>query len=131
MVRQRRQWQSASETFDLSESGRDESGPTEQRGPGADDGLDPNTPAVFPADDPPAGAAPVNADGGASWALAQLLQLRLFTELHKSAEGAGKWRAKICFAADFIVRVVVLLMLLAVIATIAWKTLAPLPPFWQ
>ncbi|HEX7167545.1 MAG TPA: hypothetical protein VF230_11250 [Acidimicrobiales bacterium] len=92
---------------------------------------DPGEPASYPADD--TAALPPGADSGATRALAGLLKLSPFLDLHDRAGTSEdhRFRAWVCFVLDGIVRFVVVALLLGVIVALAWKTLAPLPDFWQ
>lgn len=97
---------------------------------------DENNPSSFPVGDgeppnPTAPALPVPADGGASRLLLGLAKVTPFLDLHDRAVGDSKWRARFCFALDLTLRLTVYAALLGAIVAVAWKTLAPFPPFWQ
>lgn len=99
-------------------------------GAGAD-GPEPDeaSPASYPPEPGDAPALPVTADAGATRALAKLLTLSPFLDLHDRA-GHGvdhHLRSQLCFALDLVLRLVVVVVLLAILIAIAWKTLAPLP----
>lgn len=78
---------------------------------------------------------PQHSDGGTSRLLAWLLGLSPFIDLHHKAlaktGGKHPWREGICVTLDCAFRVMVLALLLAIIGAVAWKTLAPLPSFWE
>lgn len=87
-------------------------------------------PAAYPPE--PADRAPVvpaSADAGTTRALAALLKLSPFLDLHSHAGNVEKHRLRgqVCFVLDLLVRLVVVALLLGVITAVAWKTLAPLP----
>lgn len=65
--------------------------------------------------------------------LAHLLSLSPFLELHYRADHPEDHhlRATVCFILDSVLRAVVAVLLLLVVVGIAWKTLAPLPHFWD
>lgn len=85
--------------------------------PGPDDGLTP--------------ALPLESDAGATRALAALLGMTPFLDLHDRAGGDSVARRRICFAVDFLLRLVVVTLLVAVIALVVWKLLAPFPSLWE
>jgi hypothetical protein len=92
--------------------------------------LDDENKGAFPAgkedDAPPDGA------GGATGQLWKLLTQHPFLDLYdRHAKSVLTTRGKWCFAAEFVLRLVVLLILLAIIVAVAWKTLAPLPHLWS
>ena len=91
--------------------------------------VDENAAAAYPAD--PAEPAAPPASAGASTALARLLRRTPFPDLHDRAQtaevrGLTWW---VCFILDLLVRVVTVAVLIGVLAGVAWKTLAPFPPF--
>src|SRR4051794_19673847 len=97
---------------------------------------DPEHPANYPPEPressavPPAPPAP-DAAGGALGALSWLLFVSPFTDLYRRAYGVETRHAKLkgfCFAFDFVVRLLVTLLLLALAAALAYKALAPFPP---
>lgn len=84
--------------------------------------VDPNEPlAIDPA-----------VDAGATRTLFRLLSARPFSDLYQKV-GAGnlKFRGWVCFVFDFLFRLAVILLLIGIIFAVAWKTFAPLPPFWD
>ncbi len=85
---------------------------------------------VAPDDEP---AVPQGADAGTTRALARLLKASPFLDLHERAGNPidHRLRGGLCFALDFIVRLVAVALLLGVLMAIAWKTLAPLPDLWS
>ncbi len=95
---------------------------------------DPDSPATLPVTPNEPGAPPSLsgvADGGSSNALARLLEKSPFTDLHERAGGSHPFRGAVCFACDFLMRLCVVALLVAIIGAVAWKTLAPLPAFWH
>jgi hypothetical protein len=92
---------------------------------------DEGSPAALPStDDPtfvPAG------EGGTAKALAKLLQQSPFLDLHERAGSPADHRLRggACFVTDFVLRLAVVVLLLAVIAAVAWRALAPLPKLWS
>ena len=90
---------------------------------------DESSPASYPPDPNDTPALPVDTDAGATRALSALLKLSPFLDLHQKAGMTADHpvRERVCFFFDFLIRLVVVVILLAVIVAIAWKTLAPLP----
>jgi hypothetical protein len=97
-----------------------------------------------PVDATPTDPPPSVADGGASGALAILQRRTPFLDLfcsvavRVSPDGppavriatmrrAHPWLFGLCWMSDFLIRAVVTLLLIGVLAAVAWKTLAPLP----
>lgn len=68
-------------------------------------------------------------DAGATRALAILLRLTPCLDLHKRAGDVDRHpkRGMLCFALDLFIRCLAVLLLIAIVAAVAWKTLAPLP----
>ena len=94
---------------------------------------DENHPAAYPpdpADDKPP-ELPPSVDSGGTRALYSLLRATPFLDLHKKAGGKHPVRGWVCFASDFLVRLIVLILMIGIIGAVVWKTLAPLPEFWQ
>lgn len=91
---------------------------------------DESSPAAFPttSDDTP--SFPPTADAGATRALAAFLKLYPFLDLHDRAGANADHRVRgwVCFSLDLCLRLVVVVLIVAVILAIAWKTLAPFPP---
>jgi hypothetical protein len=87
--------------------------------------LDADEPGGFPLvdDDDPQ----LPNDGGTTRVLTGLLRLSPFLALDDRAGGDHPKRRAFCFGLDLTFRLMVALLLLAVIAGIAWKTLAPFP----
>jgi hypothetical protein len=90
---------------------------------------DERSPAAFPATDAP--ALPAESDAGTSRALAAFLTITPFLDLHERAGDSDRHphRARLCFTLDLLVRAAAIALLLAVIGAVAWKVIAPLPPF--
>jgi len=88
---------------------------------------DETEPAVFPAND----EIPVGADAGTTRTLMSLLSAHPFWNLYEATRSPEplKGRALFCFVMDVIFRIVVVLLLLGIIAAVAYKTFAPLPHF--
>jgi hypothetical protein len=100
----------------------------------SDSGPSEDEPAAFPADEDDklaAAAAAMAQDAGTAHLLARLLRLSPFLDLHDRAGGHHPWRSGICFFFDFLLRLAVVTALLAIVVGVAWKTLAPLPRFWD
>lgn len=83
--------------------------------------------AASPAGYPIAGDDAMPNDGGATRLLTGLMRASPFLDLDERAGGDSRWRRRVCFTLDAIVRGVVVIALLGVIVGIAWKTLAPFP----
>ncbi len=94
---------------------------------------DAKVPAAFPTspDEPAGPALPTGVDAGSTRALSWLLTASPFLDLHQKAGGDHPKRGALCFLFDFLLRLLVVVLLLAIVTTVAWKTLAPLPPLWQ
>lgn len=90
---------------------------------------DENHPAGYPASPEEDAALPSNMDAGTTRALTRLLRLSPFLSLHRAYGGDLKWRRRLCFTLDCIVRAVVVSLILAILFAVAWKTLIPLPPW--
>lgn len=92
---------------------------------------DENNPAALPSTDAPT-FGPVG-EGGTAKALAKLLQQTPFLDFHERAGSPAdhRLRGRVCFAIDFLLRLAVVGLLLAVIAAVAWRALAPLPALWS
>lgn len=96
---------------------------------GGDDVPEPDerAPAAFPAD--PSNDAPgvptLPHDGGTTRFLAALLTQSPFLDLHDRAAGDPAFRRRLCFGLDLIYRVLIYTLILAIVAGVAWKTLAP------
>lgn len=90
---------------------------------------DENTPASYPAavEDQTAGL-PAEIDAGTTRALSRLLTATPFIDLHHKAGGDSAWRRRLCFTLDLLFRLAVYVLLLGIIALVAWKVLAPVPP---
>jgi len=92
---------------------------------------DDDVPAVYPASDGDQTSpdVPATSDAGTTRALSALLRLSPFLDLHRKAgdEDRHRKRGTMCFFLDLAVRVVTILLLLAILTAVAWKTLAPLP----
>jgi hypothetical protein len=90
---------------------------------------DEQSPAAYPATDSPALGA--DADAGTTRALAAFLTITPFLDLHERAghPEQHRGRARLCFALDLVVRAAAIALLLGLIAAVAWKVIAPLPPF--
>lgn len=88
---------------------------------------DPSHAAAFPATDD-ASFGPVG-DAGTTGALAHLLRRTPFLDLHERAGSPAdhRFRGWLCFSLDFVVRLLIVVLILGIIAAVAWKTLAPLP----
>lgn len=89
---------------------------------------DPERPAAYPPDQD--GLVPTH-DGGTTSLLAKFLSRSPFLDLHARAldidGGEHRVRAAACFALDCLFRAVVVVLILGIVAGVAWKTLAPLP----
>jgi hypothetical protein len=94
---------------------------------------DEKQPAAYPPDPGEAKAPelPTGVDSGSTRALSSLLKASPFLDLHEKAGGKHPLRGGICFISDYLVRLTVLVLILGIIGCVAWKTLAPLPAFWQ
>ncbi len=93
---------------------------------------DESAPANFPALPEEAPRLSTGADAGATQALAGFLKLTPFIDLHQKAgdESGHRFRGWLCFTLDTLIRLVVIVLILAIIVTVAWKTLAPVPVPW-
>ncbi|HEU5151577.1 MAG TPA: hypothetical protein VFU19_13825 [Iamia sp.] len=96
----------------------DESGP----------GPDPSAPASFPLDDSPSWAA---TDGGTTRALSQFLTISPCLDLYQRSGSSHRVLFGVCFALDLVIRLGATVLILAILAAVAWKTLAPLPVLWD
>lgn len=90
---------------------------------------DESHPAAFPPSPDEPAPVPVAADAGTTRALTELLRRHPFLDLHRAAGDVAnhRFRGWICFTFDFLLTLIVVALLLAILAAIAWKTLAPLP----
>ena len=97
--------------------------------PDAGDPPDETKPAAYPpSSDDETPAVPPSADAGTTRALAALLKLTPFLDLHRAANNEGhRFRGWLCFTLDLLLRLLVVGLLVCMIGAIAWKTLAPLP----
>lgn len=91
---------------------------------------DPDEPANYPPNPEDDLFRGSGVDGGTTRILTRLLRASPCLDLDDRAGGQHALRRRICFALDLIFRLVVWAVLLAVIAAVAWKTLAPLPDLW-
>lgn len=100
--------------------------------PDGSDVPDDAHPAAYPPtpgeDDP---RLPPSTDAGSTGALARLLRQTYFLNLYGAFSREHRGLHYFCFAIDFLIRLVVVSLLVAIIAVVAWKTLAPLPPLTQ
>lgn len=89
--------------------------------------------AGYPVTDDDALAVTPQTDAGTTRALAKLLRASPFLDLHERAGNPTdhRFRGTVCFLLDLATRLVVVVLLLGVLAAIAWKTLAPLPDLWS
>ncbi len=111
----------------MTDSSRDNDNGAELPDPTPDE----DSPATFPVgpEDNRAPTLPVESDAGASQALTALLSLTPFLDLHDRARGDSAWRGRLCFTLDLVLRLITVGLLIALIVAVAWKVLAPLPPF--
>jgi hypothetical protein len=86
---------------------------------------DENEPASFPSTD----EIPTSTDGGTTGTLLNILSRHPFLGIYEKTADRGDLgtRGRVCFALEVILTIVVLALVLAIIAAVAWKTLAPLP----
>lgn len=89
--------------------------------------LDEQQPAAYPLEESPAPALPPEADAGTTRALSSLLTATPFIDLHLKAGGVHPKRETLCFACDFVLRLLSWFLLVGIILAVAWKVLAPLP----
>src|SRR5687768_12913631 len=115
------------------------SGPAESAAADDEPELNEQENAGFPLDEDDPGRSPYlppSADSGATRALASLMGLTPFLDLHKhfaKRTTANTDRSRlVCFTLDLLLRLTVVLLILFILAAFAWKTLAPLPePWWD
>ena len=88
---------------------------------------DPNNPPGY-VDDSPAGNKSQETTNGVALA-GQFLERAYFTRLHRFCDKPEEHprRGQLCFAADFIIRILAALLILTIATVAAWKSLSPLP----
>jgi hypothetical protein len=60
----------------------------------------------------------------------RLLRLHTFLDLYnRSGNGKLPFRGKVAFSLELLIHLLTAVLILAIVATIAWKTLAPIPKF--
>jgi hypothetical protein len=94
--------------------------------PGSPENVDPNNPGGFTEDED----EDAKAGDAATRTLLGFLRLHTFLDLYKrSGEGTLPLRGKVAFMLEIFIHLLTALLLLAIIAALVWKALAPLPSF--
>ena len=95
--------------------------------------LDGGTPATYDDDDysaNPFGNGSAN-DGGALRFLGQITQVAPFLDLFDRSPTDNRLFLAICITLDLLLRIAVWLLIVGIVAFIAWKAVFPLPPIQQ
>lgn len=95
------------------------------------DKLDEQTPAAYTDDDYPEFDTGGASDGGTLQFLGQLARVKPFIDLYNGSPTQNSIFRRICIASDYVIRLLVWALILAVVIFIAWKAIFPLPPIIQ